>query len=317
MSDASATLQDPWALVTLRVGTSTRVGILPVAGGPVRLPAELAGCAGVMDVVRQWGTMEPALRRLTTQDGEPVEDAELLTPLRFPPKVLCSGPNYHDHLAEMGQSGLGDAWTAYFFFKPPTTTLIGPTDPVLVGPGWEADRFDWEGELAVVMARGGRDIAVADALSHAAGYSVANDISLRGPHRRDTPAAPFVWDWVASKAADTSLPLGPGLVPTWHLPDTSALSIRTLVNGTIKQDGSTSSMVLDVAQLIAGASRLLTLEPGDVIVTGTPAGVGAGRGELLRPGDLVEVEIAGVGRLANRVRLRDEPGPTTPTTTTS
>ncbi len=308
MGDAQRHPGTPWALVSLRLGgpggsEQARVGTQAVGGGVVRLPELLAGCRDVMDVLRRWEALEPALRDLTA-DGELVQDPVLLTPLRYPSKILCSGPNYHDHLAEMGQAGLGDAWTAYFFFKPPTTSLVGPVDPVLVGPQWESDRVDWEGELAVVIGKGGRDIDASDALSHVAGYAVANDISLRGPHRRDTPAEPFVWDWVASKGADSSLPLGPGVVPVWHVPDTTGLPIRTLVNGSVKQDGNTRDMVLDVPALIADASRLVTLEPGDVIVTGTPAGVGAGRGEFLRPGDLVEVEIPGVGRLANTVRVR-------------
>ncbi len=206
----------------------------------------------------------------------------------------------------MGETGLGDAWTGYFFFKPPTTTLVGPFDPVLVGPGWERDRVDWEGELAVVIGRGGRDITAEAAFDHIAAYTVGNDISLRGPHRRDTPAAPFVWDWAASKAADTSLPLGPGLVPAWQVPDPQRLSIKTWVNGALRQDGNTANMVLGVAELVRDASALVTLEPGDVLLTGTPAGVGASRDTFLHPGDLVEVEIEGIGRLANTIRLRQE-----------
>ena len=141
-------------------------------------------------------------------------------------------------------------------------------------------------------------------MSHVAGYCVANDISLRGPHRRDTPAAPFVWDWVASKGADTSLPLGPGLVPAWLIDDVQQLPIQTRVNGELRQNGNTENMVLDVATMVAQASALLTLEPGDVIVTGTPAGVGASTGSFLAPGDVVDVDIAGVGHLRNRIEMR-------------
>lgn len=321
-----------WALVTVTDGRASepQVGVTRVATGQpgtprpntaqsnspqVRIPEFLRGYRGVLDVIGDWAEVEPQLRALdatalddttspNTAAGELVADPRVLLPLRYPAKVLCSGPNYSDHLAEMKQSGLGDSWTAYFFFKPPTTSLIGPTDPVLVGAQWERDQYDWEGELAVVMARGGRDIPVADALSHVAGYCVANDISLRGPHRRDTPAAPFVWDWVASKAADTSLPIGPGLVPAWQIEDVQQLSIQTRVNGDLRQNGNTSNMVLDVATMIAQASALLTLEPGDVIVTGTPAGVGASSGSFLAPGDVVDVDITGVGHLRNRIELR-------------
>lgn len=291
-----------WAVVTTTTATrGTQAATQIVGRDEVRVPDCLRGHDGVLDVLRNWTALEPLLRKLDPDSGEVVHGQQLLTPLRYPNKVLCSGPNFTDHLTEMGESGLGDAWSGYFFFKPPTTTLVGPSDPVLVGPTWQDDRVDWEGELAVVLARGGRNIPPEQALAHVAGYSVANDISLRGPHRRDTPAAPFVWDWVASKAADNSLPLGPGLVPAWQVPDPQKLSIRTWVNDDLRQDGSTADMVLGVDQLISDASRLLSLEPGDVILTGTPAGVGASRGTFLRPGDTVTVDIAGIGRLRNPI----------------
>lgn len=166
--------------------------------------------------------------------------------------------------------------------------------------------MDWEGELAVIVGLGGRDIPVATALEHCAGYSVANDISLRGPHRRDTPAAPFQWDWLASKGADTSLPLGPGIVPVWQVPDVQDLRIRTWVNDELMQDGTTADMVCSVAELVSHASRQVTLEPGDVLATGTPAGVGAARGRFLAPGDVVGVSIDGIGTLENPIRRRQD-----------
>jgi 2-keto-4-pentenoate hydratase/2-oxohepta-3-ene-1,7-dioic acid hydratase in catechol pathway len=295
-----------WSLVTVVSGEQTQVGIRRLGSEAVRVPDFLRGVPSVYEVTERWDALAPALRDHDPDIGELVERPQLLTPLRYPRKVLCSGPNFRDHLAEMGESGLGSAWSAYFFFKPPTTALTGPSDDILVSSSWREDRVDWEGELAVVIAQGGRDIALHDAMSHVAGYTVGNDISLRGPHRRDTPAAPFVWDWLASKGADCSLPLGPGMIPAWQVADPGDLRIRTLVNGAVKQDGTTADMVFDVAQLVAAASRLLTLEPGDVILTGTPAGVGAGRGEFLAPGDMVEVEIEGIGRIGNRIRLRQD-----------
>lgn len=295
-----------WALVTVTAGDAreSQVGVQQLGVAEVRIPQFLNGYRGVLDVIADWPVLEPLLRAHDANDGELIQQPRVVLPLRHPAKVLCSGPNYRDHLVEMKQSGLGEAWTAYFFFKPPTTSLIGPTDPILVGEQWQRDQVDWEGELAVVMARGGRDIAPDQALSHVAGYCVANDISLRGPHRRDTPAAPFVWDWLASKGADTSLPIGPGLVPVWQIDDVQQLSIQTRVNGELRQDGNTSNMVLDVATMVSQASALLTLEPGDVIVTGTPAGVGASSGTFLAPGDVVDVDIAGVGHLQNRIEIR-------------
>ena len=307
MHRMSSAITTPWALVTIESPTSgphTQVGVQIIGTEEVYVPAALGQFTDVIDVVRRWDELATVLRDLDPTDGELVPDPRLRRLLSYPSKILCSGPNFRDHLAEMGESDLGATWTGYFFFKPPTTTLIGPQDFIEVRTSWERDRVDWEGELAVVIARGGRDLDPAEVPAHIAGFTVANDISWRGPHRRDTPAEPFVWDWVASKAPDTSLPLGPGLVPTWQVPDTGRLGIRTTVNGAVKQDGTTANMVLDVNQLVADASALLTLEPGDVILTGTPAGVGAGRGEFLAPGDTVEVDISGIGKLRNTVRLR-------------
>ena len=295
----------PWALVTIEsAGGAGQVAVSVNGTDEVRIPESLRGVRDVLDLVREWGTTSSRLLDLDPFSGERVKAPRLRRLLSYPAKILCSGPNFRDHLAEMGESGLGPAWTGYFFFKPPTTALIGPYDPIDVRATWAADRVDWEGELAVVLGRRCKDVAPEQAAACIAGYTVANDISWRGPHRRDTPAAPFVWDWVASKAPDASLPLGPGLVPAWLVPDTTGLAIRTSVNGVVKQDGSTADMVLGVERLVSDASRLVTLEPGDVIVTGTPAGVGAGRGEFLAPGDVVEVEIPGIGRLRNDVRLR-------------
>ena len=306
MTEPTST-QPPWALVTVagRNTTEAVVGTWRPNSNIVRVPDYLRSCRSVADVLDRWEEFEPLLREHDPATGEEIQVEQWMTPMRFPRKVFCSGPNYTDHLAEMGESGLGDEWTAYFFFKPPTTTLIGPYDPIVVGDHVQ-QRVDWEAELAVVIGRGGRDIPTARASEHVAGFTVANDISLRGPHRRNTPAAPFVWDWTASKAADTTLPLGPGMVPAWLVPDVQNLRIRTWVNSELKQDGNTANMVLDVSQLIADASSLVTLEPGDVILTGTPAGVGASSGTFLHPGDLVEVEITGVGRISNRIQQRQE-----------
>jgi 2-keto-4-pentenoate hydratase/2-oxohepta-3-ene-1,7-dioic acid hydratase in catechol pathway len=291
-----------WQLVSVEFDDGQRTAALLV-DDVVVLPEQLRGYPGLIDVVRDWANLRNALRGLDLASAERVPVRAILAPLTYPNKVLCSGPNFTDHLAEMGESGLGDAWVPYFFLKPPTTTLIADGASVLVS-GDPAQQVDWEGELAAIIGIGGRDIPAGEALDHVAGYAVANDISMRGAFRRDTPAAPFVWDWLAQKSADTSLPLGPGIVPSWLLGDVQNLSIRTRVNGVVKQDGSTADMVFSVADLISYASSQITLEPGDVILTGTPAGVGAGRGEFLHPGDVVEVTIDGIGSLSNPIQSR-------------
>lgn len=290
----------PWCLVTIEVAGKMRAAV--AADDRIFLPSLLADYAGIAPALLAWDQLKDALRDYRPQPADLVEALPLLT-LAYPNKVLCSGPNYVDHLEEMGQTSLGEHWRGYFFMKPPTTSLIGDGATIYVDNP-EEDRVDWEGELAVVIGTGGRRIPAEDAMSHVAGYLAANDISLRGPHRRDTPATPFTWDWVASKAADTSCPIGPGMVPAWLIDNVQDLRIITTVNGEVRQDGNTSNMVLSIAQLISDASDMVTLEPGDLILTGTPAGVGAGSGTFLSPGDVVTVSIPGVGSIQNRIERR-------------
>lgn len=293
---------DPWQLTTVQVDGVPAAAI--ESDGDHYRPEVLAPYAGAFEALQDWDRLAAVLRQWTPAPGELVDPGLVRAdlPLAYPRKVLCSGPNFTDHLAEMKESGLGEEWTAYFFLKPPTTTLIANGAPILVGDP-ERAHVDWEGELGVVIGRGGRDIAPQTVMDHVAGYLVANDVSLRGPHRRNTPAAPFQWDWLASKGADTSCPIS-AMVPAWLVPDPQRLSIVTRVNGQVRQDGKTADMVLDVAALVGQASQLVTLEPGDLILTGTPAGVGAGRGTFLAVGDQVEVVIPGVGRICNDVQLR-------------
>jgi 2-keto-4-pentenoate hydratase/2-oxohepta-3-ene-1,7-dioic acid hydratase in catechol pathway len=291
-----------WNLVSYTTSSEPRLRVGIMADGLVRAPGALGQFNGLLAALEHWADLAPALRTLRPEHAPAVPSAQLDLPLRFPPKVLCSGPNYTDHLAEMGES-FGSNWRPYFFLKPPTTSLIPDGKAILIS-GDPTDRVDWEGELGVVIGIGGRNIPVSIALDHVAGYTVVNDISLRGPHRRDDVPAPFVWDWLASKGSDTSLPTAFGVVPSWQVPDPQALTIRTTVNGELMQSASTSLMVCSVAELIAAASELVTLEPGDLIATGTPAGVGAGRGRFLTQHDVVEVTIESIGQVRNPVRLR-------------
>ena len=287
----------PWSLVTYRtVSGEERAGAWQ-DGRVSELP--VAAC-GVLELIELWPETEPILRGFDPLAATEVAGAELVLPLKYPRKVLCSGANYHAHMREMKVDRPDDA-RPYFFLKPPTTALVGPGEPIVV-PADPAARVDWEAELAVVIGRRGHHIKPSDALTYVAGYSAVNDISLRGPHRVQHPiGAPFEWDWLASKGADRSTPLGPGIRPAFMVGDPQHLDLRLWVNGKLKQEANTSDMVVGVAALIAAASELVTLEPGDVIATGTPDGVGLPRGEFLHPGDLVEMEVADFGRLSNRV----------------
>jgi 2-keto-4-pentenoate hydratase/2-oxohepta-3-ene-1,7-dioic acid hydratase in catechol pathway len=288
-----------FSLVTYRDDGEDRIGVL--AGGAVLAPPELKQWASMLELLDNWPQARAVLAGLPLDGAPAVPGARLLTPVAWPRKVLCAGVNYRRHIAEMGGEVPGPGWTPFFFLKPPTTTVTGPGDPIVIRDA-ERARYDWEAELAVVIGTGGRDIPAARALDCVAGYCVANDITARGYHQRATvPAEPFRYDWLAAKAADTSLPLGPGITPAFLVPDPQDLRLRLWVNGELQQDETTADMICGVDQLIAAASTFVTLEPGDVIVTGTPAGVGAGRGLYLRHGDVVTVAIDGLGQISNRV----------------
>ena len=255
----------------------------------------------MLELLADWAAAERVLRGLDVADAPVIAYDALLAPLRWPRKVVCAGVNYRRHMREMGGEIPARGWRPFFFLKAPTTTVIGPRDPIIVRSPEQA-RYDWEAELAVVIGVGGRDIPPQDALAHVAGYCVANDVTARGHHRREAvPADAFVYDWFAAKSMDGSFPLGPGITPAFQVPDPQDLRLRLWVNGELQQDESTSDMVCPVAELVAAASEVVTLEPGDVIATGTPSGVGAGRGLYLRHGDVVRTTIDGLGTLENTV----------------
>jgi 2-keto-4-pentenoate hydratase/2-oxohepta-3-ene-1,7-dioic acid hydratase in catechol pathway len=173
-----------WSLVTCRVGDETeRAAARRDDGVIVELPEPLASCRGVMALMRTWDAVVPVLHGWDPGEARPMEDVELLAPLRFPNKVICAGANYRKHIAEMGVAEPGPEWSSWFFLKPPTTTVVAGHGPVMIDPDPE-QRIDWEAELAVVIGVGGRNIAVGDAPAHVAGYTIVNDVSARGPHRR-------------------------------------------------------------------------------------------------------------------------------------
>jgi len=215
--------------------------------------------------------------------------------LRRPSKIVCIGLNFRDHAAETGAAIPAEP---VIFFKS-TTALVGPNDP-LVTPR-NATKVDWEVELAVVIGRGGIDIPESSALGHVFGYTIANDVSVR-----DVQHDWHGGQWFKGKNFDTHLPLGPWIVSADELGDPQGLRICTRVNGVTKQDARTSQMVFSVARIIAELSAGLTLEPGDIVITGTPSGVGNARvpKEFMKVGDTVEVEIEKIGVLRNRIERR-------------
>ena len=208
-----------------------------------------------------------------------------------PGKVIAVGRNYAEHAREMGGSGKEPP---FFFMKAPST-MVGPGGPIVI-PFDISGEVHHEAELAVVIGRSGRRIPAAAALAHVAGYACANDVTARTEQKalRDKGLP-----WFGGKNADSFLCLGPAL-PASAVPAPQALRVRCLVDGVVRQDGNTADMILGVAELVAHASLRLTLHPGDVLLTGTPAGVGP-----LRPGESVEVRIDGVGSLVNPVVMEE------------
>jgi 2-keto-4-pentenoate hydratase/2-oxohepta-3-ene-1,7-dioic acid hydratase in catechol pathway len=207
-----------------------------------------------------------------------------------PRKIVCVGWNYLDHATEGGRP-LPDEPTLFAKFA---TALIGPGEAIVLPP--EDVHFDSEAELAVVIGRGGRRIAEADALAHVAGYTVANDVSARTLQGTDR-------QWLRAKGFDTFCPLLPSLVPVEELGAASGLRVTQRLNGETLQDGSTDQMIFGVPRIVAHVSNAFTLEPGDLILTGTPPGVGIYREPpvSMRHGDVVEIEIERIGTLRNPV----------------
>ncbi|MFD9439549.1 fumarylacetoacetate hydrolase family protein [Streptomyces sp. NPDC060006] len=274
----------------LRVGTAG-------AERPALLDAEgvLRDLSGIVpDIDGALLADDEALGRIRTaaEAGElPVLDAAGLRvgpPLARIGKIVCIGLNYHDHAKETGAEPPAEP---VIFFKA-ADTVVGPHDTVLVPRG--SVKTDWEVELAVVIGRTARYVASReDALGHVAGYAVAHDVSEREfqIERGGT--------WDKGKNCETFNPLGPWLVTADEVPDPQALGLKLWVNGKLRQDGSTSDQIFSVAEVVRYVSQFMTLYPGDVINTGTPAGVALGMPEpkpFLRVGDVVELEIEGLGR---------------------
>ena len=222
--------------------------------------------------------------------GDPLEDASLVAPLR-PGKVVAIGLNYQDHIDE---AGVAAPERPLVFAKFPSS-VVGPEEPIVVD-AHVTQRVDWEVELAVVVGRRMRAVAEAEALSHVFGYTVGNDVSARDLQFSDG-------QWVRGKSLDSFCPLGPVVVTADEIPDPQALALATRVNGETMQDSTTAAMVFDVAELLAFCSRSFTLEPGDVVLTGTPWGCGEFMDppRHLHPGDVVEAEVERIGVLRNPV----------------
>lgn len=287
---------------------SYKLGTAVVAGkdtpvilveGRVYTLAEVVGAAApqsIFDVLQEWSRWRAALDA-AANPSSPGLDPDALnyrSPIVAPRKVICIGINYRDHLAEM-KSGEPPAFP-YSFLRP-QTSLAGHKEQIRLPAG--SKMVDWEAELGIVIGRRFNAGDGGDPKSAIAGYTVLNDVSARDWIASRPPVVGI--DWVMQKAWDQFQPTGPWLTPAQFVGDPQNLSIELTVNGVIKQSSNTAQLVFGVEQIVSHLGGIMTLEPGDLIATGTPAGVGFGRKppEFIKPGDRVTVKIAELGTLEN------------------
>ncbi|HEY3866684.1 MAG TPA: fumarylacetoacetate hydrolase family protein [Solirubrobacteraceae bacterium] len=260
--------------------------LVPVAA----LDAPARTVRGLLEALDADGLGELARRAGETSERIALSDVSLHAPVKDPQKIVCLGLNYRDHAEETGQ----EIPTAPMWFAKFANSLIGSGSEIVL-PGAYAEHVDYEAELALVIGRRAKNVSAEKALEHIAGAMPFNDVSARDLQMQN----PL---WTSGKAIDTFAPCGPALVTLEEIDDLGALGLRTRVNREVVQEGSTENLIFGPAEVVAWLSRTITLLPGDIIATGTPAGIGAAQGRFLRDGDRVEVEVDGLGAVVNTVR---------------
>ncbi|MDH7799119.1 MULTISPECIES: fumarylacetoacetate hydrolase family protein [unclassified Beijerinckia] len=263
---------------------------------------DLSSMAAIID---HWGSLQPKLAEIAAQIEEkrhglvPLPERAVVKAPLVPKRIFCAASNFVEHAEEMGTALAAKTDSQPYIFMKADTSVVGPHEAILLPD--ESTMVDWEVELAAVIGLRGRDIPLERALAHVAAYTVFNDISARDLSRRTD--FPFKNDWFRGKSYDTFGPTGPWLVPAALIPDPQNVQLKLSVNDQMMQNGNTNEMIFTLAEQIAYLSRMLTLQPGDMIATGTPTGVGMGRNMFLKPGDTVSAEIPAIGRLTNPVEL--------------
>ena len=245
----------------------------------------------VLGLLRAWDTVHPRLHdaamKSKADDGMPLTQAKLDVPILYPGALFCAGANYWDHLEEMAEiakrttgktPSMTKAAEPWFFMKTTASSIIGTNTSARL-PSF-SKQVDWEAELGVVIGRATRNITEARAFDAIAGYVIVNDLSARDLMKRE--GTPFIYDWVGQKCFEDAAPMGPWFTPAAYIADPNDMPIKLWVNGVLKQNSNTGRMVHGIAEQVAYLSRHFTLNPGDVIATGTPAGVGMPRGEFLK-----------------------------------
>ena len=300
---------------TYQLATYAGPGEVPRAGIVVDQQIVDLEDDSVLAILQQWQERAPQLRALARQvrtgavqrATRPLSAVKLLAPVMYPGTVFCAGANYKDHVAEMSRAlnlppepDPHEIGLKPWHFIKPAAPCVRETGARIQLPPYSR-RVDWEAEIAVVIGRPCRNVSVEDALSFVAGLTIVNDLSARDHLKRDQVAAdsPFKYDWVSQKCFDGALPMGPWIVPLEDFADIHQLGIQLWVNEELMQDSSSRNLIFSYAEQIAHLSTRLTLRPGDVIATGTPAGCGAARGRFLQPGDRVRIRVEGIGELQN------------------
>jgi 2-keto-4-pentenoate hydratase/2-oxohepta-3-ene-1,7-dioic acid hydratase in catechol pathway len=304
-----------YKLATYQTKDGPRAGV--VVGDDVFDAARITGKAAyatVAGILADWKNAERALRNAAggaaTLRGkrQPLAKTKLLAPAPNPPTIFCAGANYADHAAAMavktGTPMPADPHKAalkpWHFIKA-ARTLADPG--ATIKATHYAKELDWEIELAAIIGRPAKDVPKEKALAYVAGYTAANDLSARDRGRRPgiEPTSFFKMDWSKHKSFDGSCPLGPWIVPASDIADPQKLGLKLWVNGVLKQDSNTGKMLFTLAEQIEQLSINMTLHPGDLILTGTPAGTGAESGEFLKAGDVIKIWIEDIGEFENRI----------------
>jgi len=271
--------------------------------------------SSVMAIMQDWGTSHKTLKAqakaVRNKDirpkGLPLSTCKLLAPLLYPGQIYCAGANYTDHMQEMARVAgippgpnmkeLGEM--PWHFIKTSRSSIVGPNARVKL-PHY-SKMVDWEIELAAVIGKTCSHVSAKDAMKYVAGYTIANDLSARDASRRpkNPSTSPFHMDWIGQKCFDGACPIGPWIVPANQVKDPHHLEMKLWVNGELMQDSNTKFLIFDTAEQIEALSSRITLQPGDLVLTGTPAGVGMGRKLFLHSGDQVRLWIEQLGEFSH------------------
>lgn len=281
-----------------------------VAAGLPAVPTDWLGADGVERMLKAWAQASqwlaaaaPEAARLAASGVlRPVEGEPDLAAPYVPQHIFCAASNYAEHANEMGTELAAKANSKPYMFLKLSNTVVGDGDVVQMPP--ETQMLDWEVELAAVIGKRGRRIPVEQALDYVAGYTVINDVSARDLNMRSD--YPFKFDWFQGKCHDTFAPIGPWIVPASEIPDPQAVRMRLVVNGETMQEDTAENMIWTVREQIAYLSTIVTLEPGDMIATGTPTGVGMGRGIYLKAGDQMVTGVDEIGEIRNRIQAEQQ-----------